>query len=352
MIARHRLVQVVALTVVVSMPVLGMASTASAKGPKNPIGSEKWCQHHKKLAPFVTACAAYSGGGTGGSPGGGDPSLTIAPNPLVETGQSEVHAVLEFSDPAAAETKVSIDSSQLTASCGGTVTYSDLQGVTATTPPDSTLTPATVTNQVILTLDDEGNADAVVSGTDCAPGSDIFDASLIATPYTTELATLVVDPPAVTPAGLTAAPATEVETGDTAASGDSDVYAVFYVEGDPVWAEEEAEISDTQLESSCLGGWIWEPGNTTLIGGSSSGPISGNPANTGTAYPNLPTTSGDEPFTTIDDDGNAEFTFMGISCAASSTDIPPGSVALGEIAFNLTGNHPSVQGTFVVDPPA
>ncbi len=330
------------MAVVVSMPLLGLSGIASAK-TKNAIGSAKWCLHHKKKAASVPACTA--------TPGGSDPSLTIAPNPLVETGQSEVHAVVEFGDPSAAEAQVSIDSSQLTAACGGTITFSDLQGVTATTAPFSTLTPATATNQVILTLDNDGNAAAVVSGTDCAPGTDVFDASLVAAPFTTELFTLTVDPPQTTPAGVTAAPATEVETGDTAASGDSDVYAVFYVEGDPVWAEQEAEISDTQLESSCQGGWIWEPGNTTLIGGASSGNISGNPHNTGTAFPNLPTTSGDEPFTTIDDDGNSVFTFMGISCAASSTLVPPGSTAIADVAFNLVGSHPTYTGTFVVDPP-
>jgi hypothetical protein len=338
--ARRRLVQVVALTVVVTMPVLGLGAVASAKVKIPASPSAKWCKHHPKLAKTVPACAALV------TPPGTDPVLTIAPNPVTETGQSEVHAVLEFSDPTAAEQKVSIDSSQLSASCGGTVTYSDLQGVT---PNASTVTPATVTNQVVLTLDNEGNADAVVSGTDCAPGSDLFDASIIGPTFGTALATLVVDPPAVTPPGLNANPAAEVETGDTTASGDSDVYAVFYVEGDPVYAEQEAEISDIQLESSCQGGWIWEPGNTTLVGGASSGNISGNPHNTGTSPP--PNTSGDEPFTTIDDDGNAVFTFMGISCAASSTLTPPGSTAIGDIAFNVTGNHPTVMGTFIVDPP-
>jgi hypothetical protein len=204
------------------------------------------------------------------------------------------------------------------------------------------------TNQVILTLDNDGTADAVVSGTDCAPGTDIFDGSLLKAPFTTELFTLTVAAPNMTTAGVTADPASEVETGDTAASGDSDVYAVFYVEGDPVWAEQEAEITDPQLEASCGGGWIWEPGNTTLIGGASSGNISGNPANTGTAFPNLPTTSNQEPFTTIDDDGNAVFTFMGISCAAASG----GSTAIADIAFNLVGSHPTVVGTFTVLPPS
>jgi hypothetical protein len=352
--ARHRLVQLVALTVVVSMPLLGLAGIASAK-TKNGVGSPAWCLNHPKKAVSVAKCNSANpgnpgGGGTGGTGGSGglDPSLTIAPNPLVETGQSEVYAVVEFVDPTAAEQQVSIDSSQMSASCGGTITFSDLQGVPAPATPNATVTPKTSTNQVILTLDNEGNADAVVSGTDCAPGSDIFDGSLLTAPFTTELATLVVDPPNVTTAGVNPAPATEVETGDTPASGDSDVYAVFYVEGDPVYAEQEAEITDPQLESSCQGGWLWEPGNKAFA---NSGNISGSPGNTGTAPPNLPTTSDDEPFTTIDDDGNAVFVFMGISCAPSSTQTPPGSVAIGDIAFNLVGSHPTYEGTFIVDPP-
>jgi hypothetical protein len=266
------------------------------------------------------------------------------PNPLVETGQSEVNAVVEFEDESAADQTVTIDSSQLSASCGGTITFSDLQGVTATLPPGSTITPVTSTNQVTLVLDNDGNANAVVSGTDCAPGTDIFDASLPGPPFTSVLATLTVDPPAVTTAGVNANPATEVETGDTAASGDSDVYAVFYVEGDPVWAEQEAEISDVQLESSCQGGWIWEPGNQTLAGGATSGNISGNPKNPAGG---VQTTSGAEPFTTIDDDGNSVFVFMGISCAAASG----GSTAIADVAFNVVGSHPTYTGTFVVKPP-
>ena len=334
--ARHRLVQLVALGVVVSMPVLGMAGIASAVNPNR--GTPAWCLAHPKKAKHVPACATTTGVA----------SLTIAPNPLVETGQSEVHAVVEFEDVAAAEQTVTIDSSQLSSACGGTITFSDLQGVKATTPPGSAITPVTATNHVRLGLDDEGNASAVVSGTDCAPGTDIFDATLPGPPYTTVLATLTVAPPVMTKAGVSAAPATEVETGDTKASGDSDVYAVFYVEGDPVWAEQEAEISDPQLEASCQGGWIWEPGNQTLAGGATSGNVSGNPHNpTG----GLQTTSGHEPFTTIDDDGNSVFVFMGISCAPSSTQTPPGSTAIADVAFNLVGSHPTYTGTFVVEPP-
>jgi hypothetical protein len=48
----------------------------------------------------------------------------------------------------------------------------------------------------------------------------------------------------------------EVETGDTTASGDSDVYAVFYVETDPVLAEPQVEINSTELEDRCIGASI------------------------------------------------------------------------------------------------
>jgi hypothetical protein len=340
---RSKLMQLVAFSVVVAMPVLGLAGVASAS--KSPVGSAKWCKTHPHKAKNVAACNTGTGSGSG-SGSGGDPSLTISPNPLIETGQSEVHAVIQVEDASAADQTVSIDSTQLSASCGGTVTYSSLQGVTAGGSPGAlTVTPSTFTNQIIMTLDDEGNATTVVSGTDCAPGTDIVEASLTKAPYTTiDTPTLTVQPPttvvtSITTGSVVANPGTEVETGDTPASGDSDVYAVFYVEGSPTWAEQEAEIGDIQLESSCLGGWIWEPGNTAFP---NSGNESGIPSNT----TGLQTTSGHDPFATIDDNGNTEFTFMGISCAAST------STAIAEIAFNLVGNHPSATGSFTVNPPA
>jgi hypothetical protein len=258
---------------------------------------------------------------------------------LVLTGQSEVHAVIEVEDVSAADQTVMVYSPQLSAACGGTITFSDLQGVVATT----SIAPVTSTNEVELVLDDDGNANAVVSGTNCAPGKDIFEAAVVGAPYTSMPFTLIVSPPDTTPVGVTAAPPSEVETGDTTASGDSDVYAVFYVETDTVWAEQEAEIGDIQLESSCLGGWIWEPGNTTLVGGKTSYNVSGDPNNTTVG---LKTTSGNEPYTTIDDDGNSVFVFMGISCAPD-----PGSTAIADVAFNLPGNHPTYEGTFVVKHP-
>ena len=107
---RHsRLARLVTLTVVASMPLLGMAGIASAK-----------THHHHH---------GGSGGSTGGGTGGPPPFITVTvdPNPLVETGQSEVHAVVQVeTSPSFAGDMVNIDSSQLEASCRG-VSYFSLR---------------------------------------------------------------------------------------------------------------------------------------------------------------------------------------------------------------------------------
>ena len=110
---RHsRLARLVTLTVVVSMPLLGMAGVASAKAHHH--------HHH----------GGGSGGSTGGGKGGPPPLITVTvdPNPLVETGQSEVHAVVQVeTSPSFAGDKVNIDSSQLEASCQ-TLTFKSVAG--------------------------------------------------------------------------------------------------------------------------------------------------------------------------------------------------------------------------------
>jgi hypothetical protein len=143
------------------------------------------------------------------------------------------------------------------------------------------------------------------------------------------LATLVANPPVVTPAGVFGYPTTsgtvitgEVETGDTLASGDSDVYAVFSVETNPVYAEQPVEISAAELESRCLGGWAW---------GSFDDRIGGQGVNV-----NGPEQS------VLDDDGNAVFDFLGASCAAGSSEV---------IADVEAGTHPTYTTTFNVVAP-
>jgi hypothetical protein len=276
---------------------MGMAGVASAKAVKAKAA------HHKKH---------HAGGGASGSGGAPAPMiLTADPNPLVETGQSEVYAVLQVeTNYAFAGDLVSLSSSQLEASCGGTITFETLQGGMPATQP--TQNPTTNTDNIQVYLDDDGNATVLVSGIDCAPGSSVIEADLAVAPYYTALATLWAQPPVVTAPGLVGYPNDEVETGDTDASGFSDVYTVFYVETDAVYAEQKVEISSAQLEGRCGQGWRWEPGN----GGTA---INGKGVNT-----NAPA------WTYLDDDGNAVFVFKGASCAAGDSQV---------IADVLAGTH-------------
>ena len=319
---RHsRVARLVALTVVVSMPLLGMAGVASAK-------SAKYCNTH----PHAAKCqSSGGGGGTGGPPA--QITVRVSPNPLVETGQSEVHAVIEVETlPSFAGDTVNIDSSQLSASCQ-TVHFENLQFHSTTTGPN------VQNNRIDAVLDDDGNATVVVDGLNCAPGSSVIEADLEVAPFLTALTTLCAMPPVVTPEGLTGYPqiagiAQEVETGDTSTSGDSNVYAVFYVETNPVYAEQTVEISSSQLEGRCILGWRWEAGNLNGVGlgvGVNS-PVDGVGVNL------RPHAS-----TVLDDDGNAVFVFKGTSCASGPSQV---------IADVMAGTHQTYVSTFTVDPPA
>jgi hypothetical protein len=115
----------------------------------------------------------------------------------------------------------------------------------------------------------------------------------------------------------------EVETGDTADSGDSDVYTIFYVESSPVYAEQPVEIGSSQLESRCGQFWEWLS--------SDGDEVEGTMVNT------------DQPVQgTLDDDGNAVFVFLGGSCAAGSSQV---------IADVEAGDHPTYTTNYVIDPP-
>ena len=328
---RRSFVRLTALTVVVAMPLLGTAGIVSAKTLK---AAPKACAKH----PTKAKCQKAGGGSTGG---GGGPQITVQvdPQPLVETGQSEVHVIIQVETLASyAGDTVNIDSSQLSASCG-TLTFENLQvpgGGPQTVPP----TPNVVPNRIDAVLDIDGNATVVADGIDCAPGCNVIEADLEVAPFITALTTLITSPPGVTPEGITVNPRTgglnqEIETGDTSTSGDSNVYAVFYVETNPVYAEQSVEIGSSQLEGRCLQGWIWEAGNTTSgIGGGPgiNSPVSGVGVNTDP-----------EAATILDNDGNAVFIFKGVSCASGPSQV---------IADVLAGTHPTYVLTFTVLPPA
>jgi len=229
---------------------------------------------------------------------------------------SQVHAVIQIeTSPSYAGDPVHIDSSQLQAACGGNIDFETLQG-------GSTLFPRTSFNSITAVLDDDGNVTVVVDGAPCASGQDVIEADLTVAPFLTATTIVNVQPPQVTPEGLSAAPANEVETGNSPASGASDVYTVFTVETNPVYAEQPVEISSPQLESRCGEGWRWEPGTGTTI-----------TQDSGTAV-----ASG-----VLDDDGNATFVFKGRSCAAGPSAV---------IADVEAGSHPTYVTTYTVLPPA
>jgi hypothetical protein len=308
---RHGFVKALSLAVVVAMALLGMSGVASAAKK----GTPKWCASHPAKAASVASCDNASTGSGTGAPGGA-PAITVQvdPNPMVETGSSNIVGTVQVeTSPSFAGDAVDISSSQLAASCAG-VAFLSIPGPSGP--------------QVSETLDDDGNVTVTVIGTDCAPGSDVIEADLAAAPYDTALGTLVASPPVVTPSGVFGYPQTsgtvttgEVETGDTTASGESDVYATFYVETDPVYAEQTVEISSLELESRCGGGWVLtslSPGSGASSGGSTTAT------------------------TTLDDDGNAAFFFEGASCAAGPSDV---------IADVEAGSHPTYTTTFTVDAP-
>ena len=319
---RHsRLARLVTLTVVAAMPLLGMAGIASAK-----------THHHHH---------GGSGGSTGGGTGGAAPLITVTvdPNPLVETGQSEIWGVVQVeTSPSFAGDKVNIDSSQLQASCQ-TLTFESFALAPNLGLPNFGV--VTSPNRIDAVLDNDGNATVFVDGLDCAPGTSVIEADLEVAPFYTALTTLVANPPVVTPEGVTGFPQTggvaqEVETGDTSTSGDSDVYAVFYVETNPVYAEQQVEIGSAQLEGRCLRGWGWRAGNQ---GGAGVNTVTPNPSIISAGGVN----AGPKVNTFLDDDGNAVFVFGGVSCAAGTSEV---------IADVLAGTHQTYVSEFTVLPPA
>jgi hypothetical protein len=315
------------------MPLLGMAGVASAKSGKALAAK---CVKN----PNRPKCKSGGGSGTGGGTGGPPPptiSVTVDPSPtlgIVETGQSEIHAVIQVEASASfAGDAVNIDSSQLSASCQGGVVFESIA-----TAPLNPLVPNTTANHISVILDDDGNATVVVDALDCAPGTSVLEADLEVAPFLTALTTINAIPPTVTTSGVfgfpqTAGVAQEVETGDTSTSGDSDIYAVFYVETNPVYAEQTVEIGSAQLEGRCLRGWRWEAGNLAGVGvgpGVNS-PVTGTGVNTNAKVSTI-----------LDDDGNAVFVFKGVSCASGPSEV---------IADVLAGTHTTYTTTFTVLPP-
>ena len=242
-VRKSRLARLVALTVVVSMPLVGMAGVASAKVKGAPN-----CTKHIHRAK----CKAGGGGGTGGTGGATPPNIivTVAPDPVQEVGTSEIDFVVQVEALAIfANQTVDISSQQLFLDCASLTWKSSASGITSKTIG----TGAGVTG---VLLDNDGNATVEVQGEDCAPGSNLVEADLGKAPYTTATATLTAAPPEVTAfPTITAAPNPEVETGDGATgNAESQVYANFLIEEDPVYAEQIVDVTSAQLTNRCEAG--------------------------------------------------------------------------------------------------
>jgi hypothetical protein len=252
-------------------------------------------------------------------------SVTCSPNPLVETATSNVLAICQVeSNPSNAGTPVTISSTQLASRCATTLYHTIISGG--------------IPRAITLPLDNDGNALVAITATDCAPGSALVTADLDGPPFSTAVTKLVIEPPQVTAPGVKGFPANEVEVGDntfavgTSANTASEVEIVFYIETNPVYAEQSASITSDQLTERCLQGFIWQSSDGTSGGGSTGFHL----ATFGTAGAVL------VPDTGIDNDGNVAVLFQGASCAAGK------STVIAEIG----GGGPTYSTQFNILPPA
>jgi hypothetical protein len=167
--------------VLIGLAVLSTVSLSSAASAKNAPGSAKWCRHHPRSA--LPACQIPGGGGTGS--GGSPPvsNITVSPNPVVETGGSDVYAVISVAtDPVYAEQTVEIVSA-LSNRCGQGVTWISDQG---------SFSGSTATG----TVDDDGNATFMVLGGSCAAGDVVVIAEVEAGTDPTYSTNFTIDAPA------------------------------------------------------------------------------------------------------------------------------------------------------------
>jgi hypothetical protein len=238
---------------------------------------------------------------------------------------SEIHAIVQVSAQVAfANDPVFIYSQQLVNSCES---VEFLENEPIPVPKDDVIPPVAPPGVSVpqgesatVDLDNDGNATVELDAYECAPGPSLLEADLVAAPYYTATTTIQANPPNVTSPGLTAFPNPEVEVGDGTVTG-SNVYAVFYFEDNPVYAETPVEISSAQLQDRCLGGFDWGAGND-----------------------GSPTLNGAE--TTLDNDGNAVFAFQGISCAPGTStivgDLEGGTHDTFWTNFTITAPTPTV----------
>lgn len=212
--------------------------------------------------------------------------VSASPYEFIEAGLTPQPSMVAFiitveCRPAFSEQTVEIHTPQLNNACQGLLKWYSAT-TTAVSGNGDTFD---------VTLDDDGNATAVVlGGPSCAASRDLIEADLTVAPYTTATTQVRIAPPVTTQPGVWALPASQVEDATT-----SSVATIFYVEFPSVYAEHEVQISDAELFDSCAGHITWILPNATFKYGKSV-------------------------TTTLDDNGNAFVVVLaGPSCASGDT---------------------------------
>ena len=222
----------VAVLAVSIIPVLGAASANAATAKKTP--------------PPV--CVVHS------SPTALDQGLGASNSSIAVIVTVECQAVY-------AEQSVEIDATQLNDACNDTLSW---------LAPNSAGEGADFSEgaQFSVTLDDDGNANAVLwGGPSCAPSKDRIGASLLAPPYYTTSTELTVLPPHDTKAGVTAEPASLVED-----SVYSAVATVIQVEFPSVQSEKSVIIKSDELYARCDDDLFWYGADESSLNGGDSSP--------------------------------------------------------------------------------
>jgi len=246
------------------------------------------------------------------------PTCVVHSNPsMVEMGfgpasESSIADVIQVEClPTLSQNTVTIVSDQLSNACHGTLSWS------------SPYPYAPVTgNSFTVTLDNDGNATAVVwGGPSCAPSTDLITATLNVAPYTTASTTFRVRPPANTPPGVTANPRSQVED-----SVWSSAATVIQVEFPSVFAEKTVDISSQELFQRCgiAPNVLWVGPEETVLGN------------------NVPSIS-----VTLDNNGNAfVVALLGASCASGPStivaDLTVAPYTTYTTTFNILSPRPTV----------
>jgi hypothetical protein len=218
-------------------------------------------------------------------------TVTASPSSFVETGEgasasSVAFVIIVECKPVYSEQQVQINATQLSNACQGTLSWYSATATAGTAPGTGT------GPEFVVTLDNDGNATAVVwGGPSCAATKDLITADLMTAPFTTARTHVTIEPPATTTKGLYPYPASEVEDATT-----SSVAVIFYAEFPSVYAERTVEFSDAQLFDRCAGGITWAGPDEVVLG------------------------TGKSATTTLDNNGNAFVVALaGPSCASGKT---------------------------------